>query len=56
MTGFWGYNEGTNEPPLTRDSLRGEPSIAPLWQRAVGAVIFASVVFIVALIAKIIWG
>lgn len=52
MSPYWGYNEGSNEPPLTQDPLRGEPSIPPLWQRAAGAIIFASVIFIVALIVK----
>ena len=49
---YWGYNEGSNEPPLTRDPLRGEPSFPPLWQRTLWVVAFLSVVLGIALIAK----
>ena len=52
MTGYWGYNEGSNEPPLTQDPLRGEPDILPFWQRALLAALSISVVVGFALLAE----
>ena len=50
---YWGYNEGSNELPLTRDPLRAEPTAPPLWQRALLVVVFLTVVLGIALIAKL---
>ena len=56
MSGFWGYNEGSNEPPLTHDPLAHDPSdpdrMPPFLQRFIGAALFLGVIFGIALLAK----
>lgn len=55
--GYWGYNEGVNERPLERDSLRHDPHdpdrLPPFWQRFAGAAIFLGLVFLVIFAAKL---